>query len=350
MDEKGIQRLVAYAIAGAGFHNIEPIIQKLKVDEKMQLSRLFRRWLDGRSYEAFFQTLFEKFGYRCKDLFEKCFYAKHPINCCDIFEQAYVMLRGRCFRLKKFYQNDPDQYGKLLLTMKQLRSWFIDKSGQQPQIVIYVVDPGGEPAYFPRYYFNLREWNQLIIKKRHIKMLDTNEQCHTRCKHCSKSECYIKTWLTQRLLDPLNCTVYYEQHHSRGYRICNPWEIVSRYMDIVDVSVNGTKCLPACDREDYFVKLVSSDGIAINDNKKWNPLFRIDAYYSDLEVEKYEEVVTTTVPGFVSELGGQSNLILGFSIVTAIQSIRIIGLSLLKKMRRALCNMRPCSMCKVKDV
>lgn len=117
------------------------------------------------------------------------------------------MLRGRCFRLKKFYQNDPDQYGKLLLTMKRLPSWFIDKSGLQvgprmsnimrmqqiqPQIVIYVADPGGEAAYFPRYYFNVREWNQLIIKKRHIKMLDTNEQCHNNCKHCSKAGCYIK--------------------------------------------------------------------------------------------------------------------------------------------------------------
>lgn len=98
------------------------------------------------------------------------------------------------------------------------------------------------------------------------------------------------------------------------------------------------------------MKLVSSAGIAINDNKKWKPLFRIDAYYSDLEVEKYEELVTTTVPGFVSELGGQSNLILGFSIITAIQSLRIIGFSLLTKMWRVLFSMRPCSMRRVKNV
>lgn len=67
-------------------------------------------------------------------LFDRCYYGKHVLNCCDIFESSYVMLRGRCFRLKKFYQTDPDQYGRLLLSVKQLPSWFVDKSGKQVSI------------------------------------------------------------------------------------------------------------------------------------------------------------------------------------------------------------------------
>lgn len=54
------------------------------------------------------------------------------------------------------------------------------------------------------------------------------------------------------------------------------------------------------------------------------PTFRIDAYYQDLEVEQYEEHRTTSIPGFVSELGGQSNLILGLSVISALQAIRIL--------------------------
>ncbi|KAH7707513.1 Protein DEL-7 [Aphelenchoides avenae] len=231
------------------------------------------------------------------------------------------MLRGRCFRLKNFYQTDPDQYGKLVITMKQLPSWFVEKSGKQPQVVVYLTDPGTEAATFPRYYFNPKDWNQLIIKKRHIKMLESNPQCEKRCKHCGKSTCYIRNWLQQRIVNPLNCTVYYQQHHTPGYKVCNPWELVTRYEDIVDVSMNGTKCLPACDREDYYSHLVTSPDIMMNDDKEdRSPLFRVDLYYSDMEVETYEEVVTTTVPGFVAELGGQSNLFLGFSLITAIQA------------------------------
>lgn len=52
--------------------------------------------------------------------------------------------------------------------------------------------------------------------------------------------------------------------------------------------------------------------------------FRIDAYYSELEVEQYEEHRRTSIPGFVSELGGQSNLILGLSVISALQAIRIL--------------------------
>lgn len=39
----------------------------------------------------------------------------------------------------------------------------------------------------------------------------------------------------------------------------------------------------------------------------------------DMVFEKYEEVRTTTFPGFVSQIGGQLSLFLGISIVTVAQ-------------------------------
>ncbi|KAH7709779.1 Protein DEL-7 [Aphelenchoides avenae] len=300
MNETRIRQLLEYAIAGAGFHNVEKIVAKFTQEDKARLSRLFRKWVDGRAYETFFKLLFERYAYRCRDLFDRCYYAKHPLFCCDIFEQAYVMLRGRCFRLKRFYQSDPDQYGKLVITVNQITSWFIDKSGIQ-----------------------------LIIKKRHIKMLDSSPHCKNDCKHCGKSRCYIKKWLFDRVIDRLNCTLYYERHMAPGYDVCDPDDVFRIYESIGDVRMNGTKCFPACDREDYSVKHLSSADMGLTERTDsrpnlLKPTFRIDAYYSELEVEQYEEHRRTSIPGFVSELGGQSNLILGLSVISALQAIRII--------------------------
>ncbi|KAH7707240.1 Protein DEL-7 [Aphelenchoides avenae] len=192
MDERAIRLIVAYAISGAGFDNVDKIIKKVTVDNQMRLSRLFRKWVGKRSYEAFYKTLFETYGYQCDELFHSCLYGTQHVRCCDIFEQSYVMLRGRCFRLKEFYQTEPDQEGKLVLLMEQLSSWVVEESGVQPQTVVYLTEPDSEAAMFPRYYFNPGVWNKLIINKRDIRMLDSNPHCKPRCKRCGKSKCYIK--------------------------------------------------------------------------------------------------------------------------------------------------------------
>lgn len=66
--------------------------------------------------------------------------------------------------------------------------------------------------------------------------------------------------------------------------------------------------------------------IAKDRNANGSPVFRVDIFYTDMEVETYEEVVTTTVPGFIAELGGQSNLFLGFSLITAIHAVCVLAL------------------------
>lgn len=41
------------------------------------------------------------------------------------------MLRGKCYVLKKFYQNDPNHRGSLKITMNQLPSWVLGGDGKQ---------------------------------------------------------------------------------------------------------------------------------------------------------------------------------------------------------------------------
>lgn len=68
MNETRIRQLLEYAIAGAGFHNVEKIVAKFTQEDKARLSRLFRKWVDGRAYETFFKLLFERYAYRCRDV------------------------------------------------------------------------------------------------------------------------------------------------------------------------------------------------------------------------------------------------------------------------------------------
>ncbi|KAH7707770.1 Protein DEL-7 [Aphelenchoides avenae] len=192
LDEDGIRHMAAYAIAGAGIGDMEKILQKFTAANRMRLNRLFRKWLGKRSYESFYKTMFETNGYRCDEMFDRCLYAGQKVNCCDIFEQSYEMLRGRCFRLKKLYQPYPERHGQLTIVLKQLPSWFVEKDGKQREALVYLADPGTEAATFPRYHFNPSSFNQIIITKRHIKMLESNIHCDkTLCKRCG-SECYIK--------------------------------------------------------------------------------------------------------------------------------------------------------------
>ena len=47
--------------------------------------------------------------------------------------------------------------------------------------------------------------------------------------------------------------------------------------------------------------------------------FSIEISFNELEYEQYNEVRPTSLAGFISELGGQSGLFLGISIITFVQ-------------------------------
>lgn len=55
-------------------------------------------------------------------MFSGCRLGGLALDCCDIFHQTYVLLRGRCFRMNSLYQERNDEMGKLALSMNDLPS------------------------------------------------------------------------------------------------------------------------------------------------------------------------------------------------------------------------------------
>ncbi|KAH7722935.1 Protein DEL-7 [Aphelenchoides avenae] len=250
LDAKTIRWLVGYAIAGAGFDNMDPLLEEMGTRDLTRIKKLFDVWLDGRSFRVFFRVLFEKYGYTCGEMFHKCEYGHHKVDCCDIFNSSYVMLRGRCFKLREFYQADPDHHGRLHIVVKQLPSWLIQEDGWQPQAVMFLSAPGAETSTFPRFYFKFTSWNRLYAKLTHYKMLDSNTQCASQCIKCHQSNCYLKKWLGKRLILPFNCTLYYHRLYFTNYEVCDPELVVQNYERIIDTRTNDS--LSECYSVDPF--------------------------------------------------------------------------------------------------
>lgn len=61
--EDMFRKLVAYAIAGAGFGNMEKVLNSVSEQELLELDRMFDLWLGGRNLSTFFHALFDDYGY-----------------------------------------------------------------------------------------------------------------------------------------------------------------------------------------------------------------------------------------------------------------------------------------------
>uniref|UniRef100_A0A0N5CH94 Uncharacterized protein n=1 Tax=Strongyloides papillosus TaxID=174720 RepID=A0A0N5CH94_STREA len=79
--------------------------------------------------------------------------------------------------------------------------------------------------------------------------------------------------------------------------------------------MGSSMCLPGCHRWEYFLTL--QQGNALTSFSGFN--FSLDVTYFSLQYQKITEVSTTTIPGFMSQIGGQFGFCLGFSIITIIQ-------------------------------
>ncbi|KAH7719715.1 Protein DEL-7 [Aphelenchoides avenae] len=328
LDRVTIGKLVTYAIAGAGLDNVDPDVHFI-TPYIGRLDALFRRWKGRKTHAEFYRDLFETNGYKCEQFFDRCFYASKEFRCCDVFKQHYVMLRGRCFRMRDFYQTDPDATGRLTFFVNQLTSPLADPNGAQPQMIAYIADNHPDVATFPRYYIDIRKNNYIRFSATEIQLFPWNEQCSERPEDKGRASCYVRKWLRTRLIQPFNCTVFYMAHKNPKLDICEPKVLVENYQTMRNNSLNvaaGERvsdlernliCKPACERFDHKVQFFRSDSAALKGNG--SAPFTLLASYHDLEFHRYEEVVVTTVPGFVSQLGGQSALFVGFSVISIVQ-------------------------------
>ncbi|KAI6226258.1 hypothetical protein M3Y99_01309400 [Aphelenchoides fujianensis] len=330
------RRLVAYAIADGGFANMNPFIQKMNESDHEQMTALLRQWRGKRTTHGFYTDLFEKHGYRCEDMFNTCKHGAERVPCCQLFTSHYVMLRGRCFRLNKLFQTDPDYQGRLYLGMNQLPSTLIEKNGLQPQVIAYIADPRSEMSTFPRYYIQLRAYNYISVSLRVVRMLKSSSQCYPNDETRGRSACYLRKWLHTRLVEPHNCTPFYMHYRASYTNICEPGLVARNYEDVSNVGLNGTKCLPSCFRHDRQYTLYTSENKPgrIRFQETDIPDFRLEIGYQDLEYEYYEEIVTTSVPGFISEIGGQFGLFAGVTIITVIQLLLNLAMLVGEQLKR----------------
>ncbi|KAH7722497.1 Protein DEL-7 [Aphelenchoides avenae] len=189
------------------------------------------------------------------------------------------------------------------------------------QIVLFVSDKYPDIRLFPRFYLNRERYMVMHLRAVVYKLLPTNKYCSASPEDRGQGTCPINSWLRTRVIGPHNCTLFYMHHKNPDLEICRPEAVISDYYNVTGTprerGVVGrttklwdAQCLPACDRKEVRV--------TIRDDRKkprwWTEApFSLELTYESMEMEYYTEVVTTTLPGFIAEIGGQYSLWLGIS-------------------------------------
>uniref|UniRef100_A0A1I7SJH9 Sodium channel protein Nach n=1 Tax=Bursaphelenchus xylophilus TaxID=6326 RepID=A0A1I7SJH9_BURXY len=133
--------------------------------------------------------------------------------------------------------------------------------------------------------------------------------------------CFVRNWLTSNVVDQYNCTLPYltDIPNVPPRNVCDPVVVVREYFHTIQLvhsgSVHSQECVPGCKRWEYGVSLQQSQALDNFTGFKFN----LEASFYDLQYEHVKEVYTTSVPGFMSQIGGQFGFFLGLSIITMIQ-------------------------------
>ncbi|KAL3109864.1 hypothetical protein niasHT_019895 [Heterodera trifolii] len=315
--------LIKYWIGGSGLENMNEL-STFNASYLEELDDLYQRWRQNSETKTFFQKIQDKYGYKCTDFFKKCELGGQKKNCCkEIFNQKAVMRRGFCYQTREgLNQEEADDIGRLVLEIKELPSITSPHFGhKQPQTVIYINDNFEEVLDFPRFYLYQNEWNRMHITARRIELLEHPNDC-TNKVFGKDSNCIVRNWLSSTVIDHFNCTLPYldtVRGISPELPTCEPLKIAKNYTDIIQLvhsgSVHGPKCIPGCNRWEYSVSLQQSPSL----QDFANYTFNLEVSFYDLQYEHLKEVVTITVPGFMSQIGGQFGFFLGLSIITVIQ-------------------------------
>ncbi|WKY01617.1 hypothetical protein Q1695_015545 [Nippostrongylus brasiliensis] len=241
------------------------------------------------------------------------------MKCCERFKPHYVMLRGRCMRLDHEYQNGDGESYSRHFTFKTLDSRII--SGKQRQYVVYFGDRWPEVGIFPRVYVTEGDYGVASFKLSRVNMLPRPDVCSTQPFQRGRSTCYVNRWLQEHVLQPFNCTLpsMRSVRAAQGYAVCAPHVIVSNYGKIITSASLQNRCMPNCNRLDLAVDYTTSV-------IKHRFTFVLDVFYSDRGYEDYEEIAMVSLPGFISQVGGQLGLFLGVSVVSAIYLLQILSL------------------------
>ncbi|ETN79815.1 hypothetical protein NECAME_09614 [Necator americanus] len=120
------------------------------------------------------------------------------------------------------------------------------------------------------------------------------------------AECVIRKWLLSNIVYPFNCTLSYLSdisHLPPTTGTCRPDIIADNYYNNIQLVWNSAsvseECIPGCHRWDYQTALQQSQTLVPFSDYTFN----LEASFNDLQYEYVREVYTTSVPGFMSQIG-----------------------------------------------
>ncbi|CAI2357587.1 unnamed protein product [Caenorhabditis sp. 36 PRJEB53466] len=138
------------------------------------------------------------------------------------------------------------------------------------------------------------------------------------------AECLVRKWYLSNIIIPYNCTLPYLKTITKlppTNGVCKPDVIADNYLDKIQYVWNSAavneECTPGCNRWDYQTSVQQSQTLSPFDEYTFN----LEASFNDLQYEYVKEVYTTSIPGFMSQIGGQFGFFLGLSIITIVQML-----------------------------
>uniref|UniRef100_A0A0N4ZE46 Acid-sensing ion channel 1 n=1 Tax=Parastrongyloides trichosuri TaxID=131310 RepID=A0A0N4ZE46_PARTI len=324
MSEGDFNDLMIFLSAGGGFDDYQDVVKTFDDDKYRKIEEVFSNIVSYfGSIENVYHYIFNEENFKCEDFFQECYFGDIDKDCCEMFEEKFVLLRGKCFSMKMYNQTAPDEMDKLSLVLKPISSYYMESTGIQEQIIVYNSPRGKYIAVSPRYYIYGRDWNRFKFERNVYKLLKGNSNCNSDDNYDGFPMCFIDSWLEEKLYNPYNCTFFYMTNSDKKYDICEPMTIVKNYSEIMTMKLQYLECLQACNREEITTDLVTRPynynlaGIKIDKNSR----IRIEISYLRMEEYYYQEVGMTTPSGFISEIGGHTGLFVGITMISVVQII-----------------------------
>ncbi|CAJ0560016.1 unnamed protein product, partial [Mesorhabditis spiculigera] len=301
--------VVRYFIAGNGLENIDAI-SRYNASYLQQLDLYYRLWSRGYSTQEFFYLIHDKYGYTCEQFFYSCNFGGNAKNCCtEVFAKKIVIRRGVCFQTRAaLNQTEADDVGRLVLSMRALRTMTSPEYNYtQPQLLVYVTDN-----------------HDIVSDEADGEVHGTHPEQRRVHKQVVRKR--------RRMRDSTMAGL------PAGIEVCDPAIIVENYYNHIQLvwdNANVTEnCIPGCKRWDYTVSLQQNPNI----DRFIDYAYNLEVSYNDLQYEYVKESYTTSVPGFMSQIGGQFGFFLGLSIITFLQMliycIHWIAVTVASKMHR----------------
>uniref|UniRef100_A0A0K0END6 Acid-sensing ion channel 1 n=1 Tax=Strongyloides stercoralis TaxID=6248 RepID=A0A0K0END6_STRER len=318
---KESKNLLQYFLAGNGFNNMDDVTT-FNRSYLEYLENKYLYWSRNYTTETFFYYIQNSYGFKCEDFLISCDFHGKSMDCCnEIFRPAVVLKRGLCYQSKMgLKQKEVDDLGKLSVKIKSPPAATNFNYDYQKQIIVLITDNFNYISSSKRYYIDPDTYNRLYISARKIKLIEKKNDCSNKIEG-TDATCMIKEWLKNNIFSLQNCTLTYLKNipGTEGLPICNISTIVNFYFLAIQYNrldnINSFKCLPGCHRWEYTTSL--QQGNSLKKFEEYN--FSIDFTYYSLQYQEITEVYSTTIPGFMAQIGGQLGFFLGFSILTVIQ-------------------------------